>query len=125
VKLEGRAHTALPVQDLGRARRFYADQLGLNPAAENPGGLLYRFDEGAEFLLYPSAHRPGGHTQMNVAVPDVREAVAGLRERGVVFEDYDLPGLKTVDGVVSTGPHTNAWFRDSEGNLIGLVETRR
>jgi catechol 2,3-dioxygenase-like lactoylglutathione lyase family enzyme len=121
----GHMHTALPVQDVARARAFYADKLGLEPAAENPGGLLYRLDDGAEFLLYPSSYRPGGHTQANISVPDVRTLVAELRARGLVFEDYDLPGLTTVDGVAASGTHVNAWFKDSEGNLIGLIETRR
>jgi catechol 2,3-dioxygenase-like lactoylglutathione lyase family enzyme len=121
---EGHMHTALPVQDIARARAFYSEKLGLEPTAENPGGLLYRLDDGAEFLLYPSGYRPGGHTQANISVPDVRALVAELRARGLAFEDYDLLGLKTVDGVAVSGTHVNAWFKDSEGNLIGLIQTR-
>ncbi|MFN2466046.1 MAG: VOC family protein [Candidatus Dormibacteria bacterium] len=118
----GHMHTALPVEDLDRARAFYSQKLGLEPAADNPGGLLYRLDDGAEFLLYPSGYRPGGHTQAHIVVDDVRAAVAELRGRGVVFIEYDLPGLTTVDGVVEAGPHVNAWFKDSEGNLLGLIQ---
>ena len=117
----GHAHVALPVEDLARARAFYRDQLGLEAAQDNPGGLLYRLAGGGEFLLYQSAHRPGGHTQMNINIPDVRAAVAEMKARGVAFEDYDY----TVDGVVQTGPHVSAWFKDSEGNLIGLMQTGR
>ncbi|MEA2683424.1 MAG: hypothetical protein QOK05_1752 [Chloroflexota bacterium] len=120
---EGKMHTALPVKDLDRARRFYSQKLGLEPAEDNPGGLLYRLDDGAAFLLYPSAYAPGGHTQANIAVPDVVRLVAQLRARGVEFEDYDLPGLKTEDGVAVAGPHVSAWFKDSEGNLLGLMQT--
>ncbi|MDQ6748148.1 MAG: VOC family protein [Candidatus Dormibacteraeota bacterium] len=122
---KGHMHTALPVQDLARARAFYSEKLGLEPAADNPGGLLYRLDDGAEFLLYPSGYRPGGHTQAHVNVDDVAGLVAQLKARGVVFEEYDLPGFKTVDGMIADGPHPSAWFKDSEGNLIGLLQTRR
>jgi len=87
--------------------------------------LLYRLDGGGEFLLYPSGHQPGGHTQANITVRDVAGLVAALKARGVTFEDYDMPGLKTVGGVVVSGPHTSAWFKDSEGNLVGLMQTGR
>jgi catechol 2,3-dioxygenase-like lactoylglutathione lyase family enzyme len=116
-------HTALPVEDIGRARAFYADKLGLQPREENPGGLLYRLDGGGEFLLYPSGNRPGGHTQANINVRDLDALVAGLKSKGVLFEEYDWPGLKTVDGIATNGPHRSAWFKDSEGNLIGLMQT--
>jgi len=116
---EGFAHVALPAQDLGRARAFYRDQLGLEAAQENPGGLLYRLAGGGEFLLYQSQFRPGGHTQMNINVADVRAEVAALKGRGVRFEEYDY----TVDGVAQAGPHVSAWFKDSEGNTVGLMQT--
>ncbi|MGI8608507.1 MAG: VOC family protein [Candidatus Dormibacteria bacterium] len=122
---DGHVYTALPVRDLQRARTFYSQKLGLEPAADNPGGLLYRLEGGGEFLLYPSGHLPGGHTQANITVSDVVKVVTELKTRGVVFEDYDMPGLKTVDGVVISGPHTSAWFKDSEGNLVGLMQTGR
>ena len=120
---QAHVYTALPVEDLDRARAFYEQRLGLTPAEENPGGLMYRLEGGGEFLLYPSANRPGGHTQANINVRDVAALVEQLRSRGVVFEEYDWPGLKTVDGIATTGPHRSAWFKDSEGNLIGLMQT--
>jgi catechol 2,3-dioxygenase-like lactoylglutathione lyase family enzyme len=120
---QGRVHTALPVRDIARARAFYAEKLGLEPVQENPGGLLYRLDGGGEFLLYTSGYRPGGHTQAHIDVKDLIRLVAELRSLGVVFEEYDLPGLQTVDGVATAGPHRSAWFKDSEGNLIGLIQT--
>ncbi len=119
----GHVYTALPVEDIERARAFYEQKLGLSPAQDNPGGLLYRLEGGGEFLLYPSGNRPGGHTQANVNVDDVATLVADLKARGVVFEDYDWPGLKTVDSIATAGPHRSAWFKDSEGNLIGLMQT--
>ena len=117
-----RVTTMLPVSDLARARAFYSDKLGLEPAADNPGGLLYNTGAGS-FLLYPSQFRANGeHTQAMFQIDDVEAEVGRMRGLGVVFEEYDMPGLKTENGVVRAGPHTNAWFKDSEGNLIGLQQ---
>jgi catechol 2,3-dioxygenase-like lactoylglutathione lyase family enzyme len=119
----------LPAQDLERARAFYADKLGLQPVEEREGGLRYRCSS-TVFSLFASAGEPSGqHTQMAWEVDDVEAAVAELRGRGVVFEDYDLPGLKTVEGIAEiagTYPSDGgigeraAWFHDSEGNLLAL-----
>jgi hypothetical protein len=67
--------------------------------------------------------KPGGHTQMGFVVPDIRAEIKQLRSKGVVFEEYDLPALKTVDGIVDRGELKVAWFKDSEGNMLGLAET--
>jgi len=126
---DSKVATRLPAQDLGRARAFYAERLGLEPADERPGGLLYRVG-GGEFALFLSAGRASGaHTQMGFEVADIEATVADLRARGVVFEDYDAPGLRTREGIAdiegnypSKGARgeRGAWFRDSEGNLIGI-----
>jgi catechol 2,3-dioxygenase-like lactoylglutathione lyase family enzyme len=124
----GRVATRLPAQDLERARRFYSERLGLEPTEEREGGLRYVGAPG-EFALFQSAGSAAGdHTQMMWEVDDIQETVRGLRERGVVFEEYDLPGLKTVDGIAeiegqypSKGSgERGAWFRDSEGNMLGI-----
>ncbi|HEX6468180.1 MAG TPA: VOC family protein [Streptosporangiaceae bacterium] len=124
-----RVAARLPAQDLQRARAFYADKLGLEPIDERPGGLLYECG-GCHFALFASAGAAAGtHTQMAWTVDDIDAVVAGLRARGVVFEEYDGPGLKTVDGIAhvtgnypSTGAvaERGAWFRDSEGNLLAI-----
>jgi catechol 2,3-dioxygenase-like lactoylglutathione lyase family enzyme len=121
--------TRLPAQDLERARRFYAERLGLEPVDERPGGLLYRCGD-SEFVLFASTGAsPGTFTQMGFQVDDIEAVVAGLKARGVVFEEVDVPGLRTVDGIAdvegnypSTGAtgERGAWFRDSEGNLLGV-----
>ncbi|MGW5131667.1 VOC family protein [Streptomyces sp. NPDC004135] len=121
--------TRLPAQDLDRARRFYADKLGLEPVDERPGGLLYRCG-GGEFALFRSAGAsPGTFTQMALEVDDIDGAVAELKRRGVVFEEVDLPGFRTRDGIAEVEGHypskgargeRGAWFRDSEGNLLGI-----
>src|SRR6478672_6217128 len=95
-----RAATRLPTQDLDRARRWYAEKLGLEPAEERPGELLYRLADGCAFALYASAGAsPGTFTQMGFEVDDLEAVVADLRRRGVVFEVVDLPGLQTADGI--------------------------
>jgi catechol 2,3-dioxygenase-like lactoylglutathione lyase family enzyme len=126
--------TRLPAQDLDRARAFYAEKLGLEPVDERPGGLLYRV-AGGEFALFLSAGRASGaHTQMGFEVADIEATVADLRARGIVFEEYDVPGLRTRDGIAEIEgnyPSKNAraergaWFRDSEGNMLGIGQPVR
>jgi tRNA-Thr(GGU) m(6)t(6)A37 methyltransferase TsaA len=130
----GGVATRLPAQDLERARRFYSEKLGLEPIEERPGGLLYRAASG-EFALFQSAGAPSGeHTQMGWEVDDLETTVRELRNRGVVFEEYDLPGLATVDGIAEVeGNYPSkggvgeraAWFRDSEGNMFGIGQPLR
>jgi catechol 2,3-dioxygenase-like lactoylglutathione lyase family enzyme len=120
--------TRLPAQDLDRARRWYAEKLGLEPVEERPGGLRYECS-GVTFALFASSGAASGdHTQMAFEVPDLGAAVSELRGRGVVFEEYDTPGLRTEDGIADivgnypskgTGER-GSWFHDSEGNLIGM-----
>jgi len=98
--LEGSKVAArIPVQDLQRAKRFYAEKLGLEPSEERPGGLLYRCGDG-EFALFESAGAASGdHTQIAWEVEDIEATVERLRARGVEFEEYDLPGLRRVNGI--------------------------
>jgi len=126
----GSVATRLPAQDLVRARRFYAEKLGLRPVETRPGGLRYECGDGSGFALFESTGRPSGeHTQMGWKVDDIEAVVAELRGRGVVFEDVDVPGLRTVDGIAEVAGNypsaggageRAAWFRDSEGNLLGV-----
>ena len=129
------AHVAarLPAQDLERARRFYSAKLGLRASEERDGGLLYRAASG-EFALFESAGASQGtFTQMAWEVDDIEATVASLRARGVVFEELDLPGLKTVNGIADiSGQYPSkgrseraAWFRDSEGNMLGISQILR
>jgi catechol 2,3-dioxygenase-like lactoylglutathione lyase family enzyme len=121
--------TRLPAQDLERAKAFYSDKLGLEPAEERPGGVLYRLP-GGEFALFRSAgSSPGTFTQMAFEVDDHAAVMAELKNRGVAFEDFDVPGLRTSNGLAQVeGSYPSkggkgelaAWFRDSEGNLLGI-----
>jgi catechol 2,3-dioxygenase-like lactoylglutathione lyase family enzyme len=114
-------HATIPARDLARAKQFYAEKLGLTPVSETPGGLFYRCRDSG-FVLYPGQGGTAPHTLAGWTVDDIEAEVAELRARGVVFEEYDLPGLKTVDGIATTGPNRAAWLKDSEGNILGLVQ---
>ncbi|MBO4257040.1 MULTISPECIES: VOC family protein [Streptomyces] len=127
----GKVATRLPAQDLDRARRFYAEVLGLEPVDERPGGLLYRCG-GVDFVVFRSTGAsPGTFTQMAWEVADIEAVVAELRRRGVEFEEVDVPGLRTVGGIAEVEGNypskgyrgeRGAWFHDSEGNLLAIGE---
>jgi hypothetical protein len=107
--------------------------LGLEPIEERPGGLRYQCGN-CSFALFESAGAASGdHTQMGWEVDDIESTVAVLRARGVVFEEYDLPGLQTVNGIADIEGNypskgigeRGAWFRDSEGNMLGIGQPIR
>ncbi len=115
-------HTTLPVQDLNRAKKFYAEKLGLQPDSETAGGLVYRGKD-SWFLLFPSMGASNGQfTQGGWETDDIEAEVAALKARGVVFEEYNYPNFKTVNSIATTGTNRAAWFKDSEGNLLGIVQ---
>ncbi len=116
-----RAYATIPASDLTRAKGWYRDKLGLSPASEDPNGVLYRLADGTAFMLYPTPNAgKAPNTLMSFSSSDVESDVRELRSKGVVFEDYDLPGLKTVDGIAEMGPYHAAWFKDSEGNILAI-----
>lgn len=114
----------IPTKDLARARRWYAEKLGLVPVEEREGGLRYEGASGVFCLFASAGASDGSFTQMGFYVDDIEATVAGLRSRGVVFEEYD----GTVNGIMDIAGNypskgraeRGAWFRDSEGNLLGI-----
>jgi catechol 2,3-dioxygenase-like lactoylglutathione lyase family enzyme len=115
-------YTTLPVSDLARARAFYRDLLGIREEIVTEGGVMYA-SGGTQFFVFPSRFRPSGHTQMSWQVGNLRREVAELRAKGISFEEFDLPGIKSVDGIVQSGPSVwTAWFKDPDGNLLGLTQ---
>jgi len=111
-------YAKLPAKDLDRARRFYDEKLGLRPFGEQGPHLFYDVG-GARFLLFSSAGEPSGsHDQMGFVVDDIKARVGELRDRGVEFEQYE----HTVDGIADFGEVRAAWFKDTEGNLLTLIE---
>jgi catechol 2,3-dioxygenase-like lactoylglutathione lyase family enzyme len=125
--------TRLPAQDLDRARHWYSEKLGLDPVEGRPGGLRYKCGT-TYFVVFESTGRASGDsTQMGWEVDDIEAVVADLEARGVEFEAVDSPGMKTVNGIADIDGNypskgrgeRGAWFRDSEGNLIGVGQATR
>jgi len=115
--------TMLPVKDMARARAFYESSLGLRPGGERPDGKFVYNVGGSTLALFPKAEGThADHTALSFRVEDIADAVARLERAGVVFEDYDIPGLKTVDHVCVLGSEKAAWFRDTEGNYLCIHE---
>ncbi len=117
----------IPANDVARARRFYEGKLGFKPAEETPGGVVYHFGGGTGCFLYLAAPSAGTSkaSQAFWSVDDVEKEVAELRARGVKFEEYDEPGVKTVNGISEGGGAKAAWFKDCEGNIMAIVEDVR
>jgi catechol 2,3-dioxygenase-like lactoylglutathione lyase family enzyme len=112
----------IPAKDLEGTRRFYEDILGAQVLTEDPGGIIYRSGD-STFSLYPTQYAgTAQHTLGAFLVADVEATVADLRAKGVRFEDYDLPGLTTVNGIAELGGMKGAWFKDPEGNILSVVQ---
>jgi catechol 2,3-dioxygenase-like lactoylglutathione lyase family enzyme len=119
------AGAALPCADIERAKRWYSEKLGLDPSEERPDGVRYLTGKGTGFFLYPSSFAGTNKaTACGFEVVDLDSEMDELRSRGVQFEEYDLPGLKTENGVATVGGVRGAWFKDSEGNILALDEVR-
>lgn len=115
-------YSTIPVADLARAKRFYSETLGLTPAMVTEGGVMYRTG-GTQFFVYPSSHKASGHTQMSWVVGDIKAEVAALRSKGIEFLEYEVPGVKMLDGIAQSGPAVwTAYFNDPDGNLLGLTQ---
>ena len=113
----------IPVADVTRARKFYEEKIGLTPKETYAGGVIYECGNDSWVFMYPS---PGaGTSRASTAfwsVDDVEAEVAELKARGVVFEEYNSPGLKTVNSIVTGGGAKTAWFKDSEGNILAVSQ---
>ena len=113
----------IPAKDMARARKFYEEKIGLKPKQEYAGGVIYECGKGSWVFMYPTPN--AGTSQASTAfwaVEDVVAEVAELKSRGVKFEEYDMPGLKTVDGIATGGGAKTAWFKDSEGNILAVSQ---
>jgi predicted enzyme related to lactoylglutathione lyase len=113
----------IPVADLARARKFYEERVGLKSREDYAGGVIYECGNGSWVFMYPS---PGAGTSKAStafwAVDDVEAEVAELKARGVVFEEYDTPNMKTVNSIATAGGAKTAWFKDSEGNILAISQ---
>jgi len=114
----------IPAKDVPRARRFYEQTLGFKPARETEGGVVYEFAEHTACFLYPTPN--AGTSQASQAfweVKDIEREVAELKARGVQFEHYDMPGAKADSDIVTAGGAKAAWFKDTEGNIMAIIQS--
>jgi catechol 2,3-dioxygenase-like lactoylglutathione lyase family enzyme len=123
-----RVEAALAVSDLEKAKRFYEDQLGLVPGEEEEQGVRYPCAQGSGVFVYLSPENAGtsSATLAGWAVDDLDQTMDELASRGVAFEQYDQPGIKTDErGVFDAGRFRAAWVRDPDGNTIAITEASR
>jgi catechol 2,3-dioxygenase-like lactoylglutathione lyase family enzyme len=114
----------LPAKDINRAKDFYRDKLGLEPS-ETPEDdtVMYRGGNGTSFLVYQTENAgTAKNTQMGWESDNIERDMEELRGRGVTFEDYDFPGLKTENGLATGSFGKGAWFLDSEGNILNITQ---
>ena len=113
----------IPAKDVNRARQFYEQKLGFKPKEEIAGGVTYEFAEHTACFLYPTPN--AGTSKASQAfwqVKDIEREVAELRSRGVIFEEYDMPGMKMQNSIVAAGGAKAAWFKDTEGNILAVIQ---
>jgi predicted enzyme related to lactoylglutathione lyase len=113
----------IPVKDVARARQFYEQKVGMAPKQEIAGGVVYEFAEHTACFMYPTPN--AGTSRASQAfwqVEDIEREVAELKKRGVTFENYDSPGMKTKDGIAFAGGAKSAWCKDPDGNIFALVQ---
>lgn len=115
------AVATIPATDMERAKRWYREKLGFEPVVDEPEYVEFNAGGGSRFTLFPTRSAAGaGHTVLSFEVDNVEKVVEDLKGRGVVFEEYDMPNFKTVDGIAEIEGFKGAWFKDSEENVIAI-----
>jgi catechol 2,3-dioxygenase-like lactoylglutathione lyase family enzyme len=112
----------LPVVDMGRARKFYEEKLGLRLREEMLSGVLYDCGGGTMLHLYQRSPTKADNTAAAFVVDDIEAEVAELKRKGITFEEYDLPELKTKGGIATLDQEKTAWFKDTEGNILAVSQ---
>ena len=113
----------LPAADLKRAREFYEGKLGFKPTKESADDVTYEAGGGTKLYIWQREGDQTDHTEAAFDVNDIEREVGELKERGVKFESYDMPGLKTDENNIATMDGSrSAWFKDTEGNIIAIVQ---
>ncbi|MBI1256027.1 MAG: VOC family protein [Chloroflexi bacterium] len=113
---------SIPVADFARAKQFYAEKLGQFPFAEDMYGLSYKSGETYYTLVRSDSAGQATYSLMTWLVTDIETVFQALSDAGIIFEEYDLPFLKTVDGIATLSGDRVAWFKDSEGNLLAIAQ---
>ena len=115
----------LPAVDLKRAKKFYQEKLGLKLVMEDPSpGAMFAAGQGTTIYLYQRGATKADHTVASFKVDNVEAEVKELKGKGIKFEEYNLTdmGIKTVNGIATMGNWKSAWFKDTEGNILDLVQ---
>lgn len=116
----------LPVVDLERATKFYQEKLGLKPVpVGEQDSAMFECGEGTRLFLYQRAPTKADNTAAAFLVPDIEGTVRELKNEGIKFEEYDLPGLKTINSIATLGSTKAAWFKDTEGNILNVTQFER
>jgi predicted enzyme related to lactoylglutathione lyase len=116
-------YSYIPAKNVSRARSFYEQKIGLKPKQQVAGGVVYEFGKGTACFLYPTEN--AGTSRASQAfwqVDDIEREVAELKRRGVKFEEYDMPDMQVTNSIYSGGGAKAAWFKDSEGNILALIQ---
>lgn len=122
ISMLAKATPVLPAEDMERAKAFYTEKVGLSILFEMPEGAAFGCGDGTTIFIYPHERTLATHTTASFVVENVVAEVARLREQGVVFEEYDDPELKTENGIAQQSSGSGAFFTDTEGNIIGIVQ---
>lgn len=117
-------YSYIPAKDVSRARQFYEEKLGFRPSREIGGGVTYICAGGTACFLYPTPNAgTSAASQAFWEVVDIEREVAELQSRGIAFEEYDMPGRVAGSPIVSAGGAKAAWFKDTEGNIMAVIQT--
>jgi predicted enzyme related to lactoylglutathione lyase len=120
---ESPMYSYIPARDMKRARQFYEQKLGFRPKQEIAGGVVYEFGNHTSCFMYPTPNAGTSNaSQAFWQVNDIEREVAELKAKGVKFEDYDMPDMKTKDSIATAGGAKAAWFKDSEGNIMAVIQ---
>jgi catechol 2,3-dioxygenase-like lactoylglutathione lyase family enzyme len=116
-------YPTLPAVNLQRARKFYEQTLGLRMVMEDQSpGMMFQAGQNCMLYVYQRSATKADHTVADFVVDNLESEMNNLRSKGIKFEDYDLPYLKTVNGIATQGDMKTAWFKDTEGNILGLTQ---
>jgi len=114
--------TTIPVVDVERAKNFYEKKLELKLLEERDEGLFFEAGNNTQLYMYKRDSTKADHTVASFMVDNIENEVYHLKEKGIVFEEYDLPNLKTINSVATSGNYKSAWFKDTEGNIIAITQ---
>ena len=121
LKLE-KVWASLPTVDLDRSVDFYQNKLGLDLLSNDGNQLMFGAGGDTGIMLYMRGPSKADHTVAGWTVGDLEAEVKDLKAKGVVFEEYDMPGIKTVDGIATMGETKAAWFKDPDNNILSLYQ---